>query len=95
MYSKCLSVIYKISSSINVLSKKRRSQKATERSRADSTVGNIIFFLTNILKGTVFFFRVLQTNETLKSKPRGKRGVLPIMDYIGRGAFFGLQLFTC
>ena len=55
-----------------------------------------IFFLLPIsLKGTVFFFRVLQTNETLKSKPRGKRGVLPIMDYIGRGAFFGLQLFTC
>ena len=48
------------------------------------------FFVTNILKGTVFFFRVLQTNETLKSKPRGKRGVLPIMDYMGRGAFFGL-----
>jgi len=79
MWSKCLvgSVIYKISLSIKVVSKKRRSQKATERSRADSTVGNIIFFfVTNILKGTAFFFRVLQTNETLKSKPQGERGVL-------------------
>ena len=76
--------------------RKGRSQKATERSRADFTVANIYIFLLPIsLKGTVFFFRVLQTNETLKSKPRGKRGVLPIMDYIGRGAFFGLQLFTC
>lgn len=67
--------------SIKVLWKKRRSQKATERSRVDSTVGNIIFcFVTNILKGTAFFFRVLQTNETLKSKPQGETGVLPITD---------------
>ena len=88
MYSKCLSVIYKISLSINVLSKKRRSQKATERSRADSTVGNIIFFVTNILKGTVFFFRVLQ----VKKQAPGEEGC--IMDYMGRGAFFGLQLLT-
>ena len=71
--------------SINFLSKKRRSQKATKRSRADSTYGNIIFFfVTNILKGTAFFFRVLQTNETLKSKPHGERGVLPIMNYVER-----------
>lgn len=88
MYSKCLSVIYKISLSINVLSKKRRSQKATERSRADSTVGNIIFFVTNILKGTVFFFRVLQA----KKQAPVEEGC--IMDYMGRGTFFGLQLLT-
>ena len=46
--------------------------------------GTYIFFVTIILKGTAFFFRVLQTNETLTSKSQGERGVLSIMDYMGR-----------